>query len=129
MSKPIWQPAVVLPVLVVAWLASRFLPGGVASAPVKLALALLILPAILYLVLAQIRWNRTVDELQQRVLLQVYSGSLAGVLAMTFTLHSLQKAGFVARLDVIDGVALGGLVGGVAAWVTARRRFGTVGHD
>jgi hypothetical protein len=127
MSKPIWQPAVVLPVLVVAWLASRVLPGSVASPAAKLALALAILPAILYFILAQIRWNRAADELQQRILLQTYSGILAGVLAITFTLHSLQKAGFATRLDVIDGVALGGGIGALFAWISARRRFGAVG--
>ena len=127
MATPFWRPAVVLPVLMVAWLASRFLPGSVASPGAKLALALVILPAILYFILAQIRWNRAADELQQRILLQAYSGILAGVLAVTFTLHSLQKAGFALHLDVIDGVALGGLAGGVVAWAAARRRFGAVG--
>lgn len=126
MTKLIWEPAVVLPVLVGGWFVSRILPEFVDSSAAKLVLALLVLPAILYFILAQTHWNRAADELQQRILLQTYSSILASVLAITFTLHSLQKAGFATRLDVIDGVALGGGIGAVVSWVAARRRYGTV---
>jgi hypothetical protein len=126
MSKFIWQPTVVLPVVVGGMFVSRILPEFVPTSTAKLVLAMVILPAILYLIFAQARWIRDADELQHRIMLQTYSCILAGVLALTFTLHSLHKAGFAMRLDVIDGLVLGGGIGAVVAWVSTRRRYGSV---
>jgi hypothetical protein len=125
MNRNAWQPAVVVPVVVGGWLVSRFVPQLVTAPTLKLTLALVILPALLYFILAQVRWIRLADELQQRILLQSYSSILAGVLVGTFTLHSVLKAGFDLPLEVIDGAALGGAVGGAIAWFTTRRRYGT----
>jgi len=124
MSWP-WNPLVVLPVFTLCFLVARLVPRELAgSSELRLFLALLIVPALLYLFLAQRHWVRQLDELQRRIHLEGYVAALAVILLVVFTLHFVQKAGFVVpSLEFIDVVALGYVVGFVAGVFFARRRY------
>jgi hypothetical protein len=90
----------------------------------RLGLALLIVPGLLYLFAAQRQWVRQLDELQRRIHLEAYVSALAVILLAVFTLHIVLKAGFVLPgVEFMDVVAFGYIVGFAGGIFFAHRRY------
>ena len=120
-----WNPLVVLPVFAACYFVARPAPRSLeGQGQLRLALALLIVPGLLYLFGAQRQWVRQLDELQRRIHLEGYVSALGVILLAVFTLHILLKAGFtVPVLEFIDVVAVGYAVGFSGGVFLARRRY------
>ena len=120
-----WNPLVVLPVFAACYFVARLVPRSLEGHDqLRLAVALLIVPGLLYLFGAQRQWVRQLDELQRRIHLEGYVSALGVILLAVFTLHIVLKAGFsVPVLEFIDVVALGYAVGFSGGVLLARRRY------
>jgi len=120
-----WNPLVVLPVFATCYFVARLVPRSLdGQDQLRLAVALLIVPGLLYLFGAQRQWVRQLDELQRRIHLEGYVSALGVILLAVFTLHIVLKAGFtVPVLEFIDVVALGYAVGFSGGVLLARRRY------
>ena len=120
-----WNPPVVLGGFVACYFVARLVPRTLEGQdPLRLGLALLVVPGLLYLFAAQRHWVQQLDELQRRIHLEGYVSALAVILLAVFTLHVLLKAGFtIPVLEFIDVVALGYTLGFVGGVFFARRRY------
>jgi hypothetical protein len=120
-----WNPLVVLPAFAACFLVARLVPGSLeGSSGLRLGLALLIIPGLLYLFAAQRQWVRQLDELERRIHLEAYVTALAVILLAVFTLHILLKAGFLLPgVEFMDVVAFGYIAGFIGGVFFARRRY------
>lgn len=91
------------------------------SPPVRLAVALSVVPPLVFLMYAMSRWVRRMDELQRRIQAEALAAAFTGAVLVAFTLESLQRAGFATDLswDFAWGVLLGLYAG--ALLIVSRR--------
>ena len=120
-----WNPLVVLPVFAACYFVARLVPRTLdGQDQLRLAIALLIVPGLLYLFAAQREWVRQLDELQRRIHLEGYVSALGVILLAVFTLHIILKAGFtVPVVEFVDVVAVGYAAGFAGGVFLARRRY------
>lgn len=124
-SMDVWHPWVVFPSVACMWLLARLLPGALPTgSPWRLLVALLIVPAMVYLLATHRRWFQKLDELQQRVLLETLVAALATILVAVWGLHFMQKAGFLVRVEYLDAVGLAYIVGFFGGYFFASRKYG-----
>ncbi len=102
-----------------AWVLGAFELG----APLRIVVALLPALGFILVVAAHIELFRRSDELQQRILLEVWAYSLATAIFGALALYFLQKAGFLLEWDYFGDVMMpfvfiGWLLG---YWNTSRR--------
>lgn len=77
--------------LLASWLLKYFEP----SVPVRLALVLLPVPPVALLIFGNVRWLRSLDELQRRIQLEAVGFAFPAGIVGAFTLDYLRAAGFL----------------------------------
>jgi hypothetical protein len=66
----------------------------------RLLVAALPAPVFLWFIVAELRWLRTLDEFQQRVVLESLAIAFPGAILLAVTIDALQKGGFVSGWSV-----------------------------
>lgn len=90
---PLARQAVAVLVFAVSMFVPKLLEPGM-SAPLRLAIALLPVPAFLFFVWAQVQWYKQADEMWQRILLITWVHAFVACVLGALILYELQKAGF-----------------------------------
>ena len=73
--------------------ALMLLRGGLLEGPLRIFVAMLPVPFFVFLLVAQVRYLRQLDEMQQRIQLEALAIAFPAVLLLLLTLGLLQAAG------------------------------------
>lgn len=87
----------------------------------RLVVALLPGPFFIWLVLAELRWLRTMDEFQRRVVLDSLAIAFPVAITIGVVVDGLQKGGFVATWSVGDVWPFMALAWVPSLWIANRR--------
>jgi hypothetical protein len=72
------------------------------SSVLRFLVAALPAPVFLWFIITELRWIRTLDEFQRRVMVEALAIAFPGAILLAVTVDALQKGGFVAGWSVGD---------------------------